>query len=500
MKYVSTRGRAPVLDFGDVLLAGLAADGGLYMPDRWPELSPQALSGNVGRGDYADLASEVMWPFVDGAYPRTRFDELVRDAYARFAHPEVAPMVELGSGLWLMELFHGPTLAFKDIALQLVGRLFDEELARRGERVTIVGATSGDTGSAAIEAVRDRDNIEIVILHPHGRISEVQRRQMTTVDSANVHNVAVEGTFDDCQDLVKAMFADAAFRAEQRLSAVNSINWARVMAQTVYYVAAATRYGLDRVAFSVPTGNFGNVLAAHVARQMGLAIDRLMVASNRNDILTQFFTTGSMAISEARPTLSPSMDIQVSSNLERLLFELFDRDGDHTAEQMENFRATGRMRVDGRISAALERGWSGVRVDDTETIATIVELYRDTGMIIDPHTAVGCPRADDDPNAPVTQSATNQMPRISAARRTGPVRRLAAARRSQLDPDGPIVVLATAHPAKFGDAVEAAIGVQPPLPPALAELADRPERCTRLANDLAAVKGHVAQCSGHAAG
>ena len=466
VKYISTRGRAPVLDFGDVLLAGLAADGGLYMPDRWPELSPEALSGSPGRGDYADLAAEVMWPFVDGAYPRDRFDELVRNAYAGFDHPEVVPMAELGDGLWLMELFHGPTLAFKDIALQLVGRLFDEELARRGERVTIVGATSGDTGSAAIEAVRDRENIEIVFLHPHGRISEVQRRQMTTVDSANVHCVAIEGTFDDCQDLVKAMFSDAAFRAEHRLSAANSINWARVMAQTVYYVAAVTRYGLEQVSFSVPTGNFGNVLAGHVARQMGLPVHRFVVASNRNDILTQFFTTGSMAISEVRPTMSPSMDIQVSSNLERLLFELQDRDGIRTAEMLEDFRATGEMRIDAHISSELNRRWSGVRVDEDETTSTIAGLYRATGMIIDPHTAVG----------------------------------LAAARRSKHDSDGATVVLATAHPAKFGDAVEAAIGTRPPLPPALAELADQPERCQLLPNDLAAVKAHVARCSGRGSG
>jgi threonine synthase len=464
MKYISTRGRAPALEFGDVLLAGLADDGGLYMPDGWPALSPEALSGRPGGGEYADLATEVMWPFVEGAYPRNRFDELVRDAYAEFDHPEVVPMVDLGDGLWLMELFHGPTLAFKDIALQLVGRLFDEELTRRGERVTIVGATSGDTGSAAIEAVRDRENIQIVILHPHGRVSEMQRRQMTTVDSANVHNVAIEGTFDDCQDLVKAMFADPEFRAEQRLSAVNSINWARVMAQTVYYVAAATRPGMERVSFAVPTGNFGNVLAGHVARQMGLDIDRFIVASNRNDILTQFFTTGSMAISEVHPTLSPSMDIQVSSNLERLLFELLDRDGIRTAETLEGFRQTGEMQIDARISADLHREWCGVRVDDAETTSTIADLHRETGMVIDPHTAVG----------------------------------LAAARRSRRGLDGPIVVLATAHPAKFGDAVEAAIGECPPMPPALAELAERAERCERLPNDLSAVKAHVARCSGHA--
>ena len=466
MKYISTRGQAPVLEFGDVLLAGLAADGGLYVPDRWPELSPEARSGFPGRGDYADLAAEVMWPFVDGAYPRDRFDELVRDAYAEFDHPDVVPMVELGDGLWLMELFHGPTFAFKDVALQLVGRLFDEELARRGERVTIVGATSGDTGSAAIEAVRDRENIQVVILHPHGRVSEIQRRQMTTVESANVHNVAIEGTFDDCQDLVKAMFGDAEFRADQRLSAVNSINWARVMAQTVYYVAAATRYGLEQVSFSVPTGNFGNVLAGHVARQMGLPIDRLVVASNRNDILTQFFTSGSMAISEVHPTLSPSMDIQVSSNLERLLFELLDRDGIRTAQLLDDFRASGQMRIDPGIVAGLEQGWSGVRVDDAQTTATIAELYRESGMIIDPHTAVG----------------------------------LAAARRALVGADGPLVVLATAHPAKFGEAVQAAIGEHPPMPQALAELAERPERCERLPNDIAVVKAHVARCSAQAAG
>ncbi len=461
MKYVSTRGRAPVLEFGDVLLAGLAADGGLYVPDHWPELSAAALSGEPGRGGYADLAAEVMWPFVAAAYPRDRFDEVVLDAYAGFDHPEVAPMVELGDGLWLMELFHGPTFAFKDIALQLVGRLFDEELARRDERVAIVGATSGDTGSAAIEAVRDRGNIQIVILHPHGRISEVQRRQMTTVDSPNVHNVAIEGTFDDCQDLVKAMFSDAEFRADQRLSAVNSINWARVMAQTVYYVAAAARYGLERASFSVPTGNFGNVLAGHVARQMGLPVDRFVVASNRNDILTQFFTTGSMAVSEVYPTLSPSMDIQVSSNLERLLFEVLDRDGARTAELLEQFRATGKMQIDARVLAELQRQWSGLRVGEDETTATIADLYRATGMIVDPHTAVG----------------------------------LAAARRARQDADEAMVVMATAHPAKFGDAVEAAIGIRPPMPPALAELAERPERCGLLPNDLAAVKAHVARCA-----
>ncbi|WP_420640338.1 threonine synthase [Candidatus Poriferisocius sp.] len=466
MRYVSTRGQAPALDFGDVLLAGLAADGGLYVPDRWPTLSPAARTGRPGGGGYADLAAEVMWPFVAGTYARTRFDELVRDACAGFDHPDVVPLVELDDDLWLLELFHGPTLAFKDIALQLVGRLFDEELARRGERVTIVGATSGDTGSAAIEAVRDRHNIQVVILHPHGRVSEMQRRQMTTVDSANVHNIAVEGTFDDCQDLVKAMFVDPDFRAEHKLSAVNSINWARVMAQTAYYVAAVNALERVPVAFSVPTGNFGNVLAGHVARHMGLAVDRFVVASNRNDILTQFFTTGAMAISEVQPTLSPSMDIQVSSNLERFLFELLDRDGHRTAAVLERFRADGGMQLDPAIAARLRQGWTGVRVDDAETTETIAELYRSTGRIIDPHTAVG----------------------------------LAAARRARGPSSGPMVVLATAHPAKFGDAVAAAIGKPPPMPPALAALADRPEHVVRLPNDLATVKAHVARCAAPAGG
>ncbi len=463
MKYISTRGRAPVLDFGDVLLAGMAADGGLYVPDRWPVLPPLARVAGTGKQDYPTLAAEVMWPFVDGVYSRERFDEMVGEAYRGFDHPDVAPMVDLGDGLWLMELFHGPTLAFKDIALQLVGRLFAEELARRGERTTIVGATSGDTGSAAIEAVRDRENIEIVILHPHGRVSEVQRRQMTTVDSANVHNIAIEGTFDDCQDLVKAMFADAAFRSDHQLSAVNSINWARVMAQTVYYVAAATRLDLSMpVSFSVPTGNFGNVLAGYVAQQMGLGVDRFVVASNRNDILTQFFTTGAMAISDVHPTLSPSMDIQVSSNLERLLFDLLDRDGIRTAETLEGFRATGGMQIEPHILSQLSPGWEGVRVDEDETIDTISRLHRDTGIIIDPHTAVG----------------------------------LAAAQRARSRSGGPMVVLATAHPAKFADAVETAIGVRPPRPESLAEIIERPERYRCLPNDLAAVKAYVGDHTG----
>ena len=342
LSYVSTRGQAPRLTFADTLLAGLATDGGLYVPESWPTLDSAAVDPHR---PYADTAIEVMWPFVAGSIERADFESIVRDTYATFAHPDVTPLVPLEDGLWLLELFHGPTLAFKDVALQLVGRLFDHELERRGTRVTIVGATSGDTGSAAIEACRDRKSIDIVILHPRGRVSEVQRRQMTTVLSPNVHNVAIDGTFDDCQDLVKAMFNDAAFREEQHLSAVNSINWARVMAQIVYYVVAADRLGGrgGPISFAVPTGNFGNVFAGYGASRMGLDVREFVVASNRNDILTQFFTTGRMTIGDVHPTLSPSMDIQVSSNLERLLFELYDRDGRAIAELMERFRQQKRM-------------------------------------------------------------------------------------------------------------------------------------------------------------
>ncbi|MCY3786145.1 MAG: threonine synthase, partial [bacterium] len=357
-----------------------------------------------------------------------------------------------------MELFHGPTLAFKDIALQLVGRLFDHELVRRGERVTIVGATSGDTGSAAIEACRDRDSLDIFVLHPRGRVTDVQRRQMTTVPSANVYNIAVEGSFDDCQDLVKAMFADEAFRRRHRLAAVNSINFARVMAQIVYYVAAARTLGGGPVSFAVPTGNFGNVYAGYAAHRMGLDTAQFVVGSNTNDILTRFFASARLEIREVVPTMSPSMDIQVSSNLERLLFELLGRDGAVTAALLEGFRATGEAVLPSGPAGGLRPLWAGARVDEDATLAVIGDVYRRTGRMIDPHTAVG----------------------VGAA---------AAVRR---DPDAPTVVLATAHPAKFPGAVERACGRRPLLPEHLADLHDRPERCSVLGNDLAAVQRFVA--------
>jgi threonine synthase len=461
MKYVSTRGTAPVLEFGDVLLAGLARDGGLYLPETWPVLPPAALA-RFADLPYADIATEVMWPFVEGALGRDEFAAVVAETYATFTDPEVVPLRRLDGAepnLWLMELFHGPTLAFKDIALQLVGRLFDIELSRRGERVTIVGATSGDTGSAAIEACRDRDAIDVFIMHPAGRVSEVQRRQMTTVASANIHNIAVEGTFDDCQDLVKALFADVELRDRRRLSAVNSINWARVLAQVVYYVMGAARLtgGRSPVAYSVPTGNFGNVFAGYGAQRMGTPISQFTIGSNINDILPRFLATGTMHMTGVQPTLSPSMDIQISSNFERLLFELFGRDGAAVVDAMARFRAEGRFVMDDDRLGLLREQWSGARIDDEQTKAIIAETWERTGVIVDPHTAVG----------------------------------LGAAAATPRDPAVPLIALATAHPAKFPDAVEAAIGVRPALPPHLADLLTRPERFVTLPNDVDAVRSHI---------
>ncbi len=466
MRYVSTRGAAPTLGFGDVLLAGLATDGGLYVPEDWPTWDPASTAATAADRRYVDVAIEVMWPFVADALDRDDFAAMVADAYSTFHHDEVVPLVDLGAGHHLMELFHGPTLAFKDVALQLVGRLFDHELTRRGERLTIVGATSGDTGSAAIEACRDRDCLEVFILYPGGgRVSEVQRRQMTTVDAANIHCIEVDGTFDDCQDMVKAMFADEAFRTEVNLGAVNSINWARVMAQVVYYVYAAQILagpGGRPVSFSVPTGNFGNVFAAEVARRIGAPIGQFIVASNRNDILTQFFGDGAMRIGSVEPSLSPSMDIQVSSNLERLIHELLGRDGEAVAEFMAKFRDVGHIAMESDRFSPVTELWSAASIDDATTSATIARHHADGGRLVDPHTAVG----------------------------------LAASERLRRDPTQPLVTLATAHPAKFPAAVKAATGVHPGLPPHLVDLFDRPERLTPLPDDLATVQAHVRSTRG----
>ena len=453
MRYVSTRGRAPVLGFSDTVLAGLAVDGGLYVPEQWPELPADSPATGTG---YADLAARVFAPFVlDDIDPGTLSD-LCAASYSTFRHPDVVPIVPLEPGIHLMELFHGPTLAFKDVALQFLGRLFDHILSARGERITIVGATSGDTGSAAIDGVRHCRNVDIVILYPRGRVSEVQRRQMTTVDSPNVRTVAVEGTFDDCQDLVKAMFADAPFRERNKLSAVNSINWARVMAQVVYYVEAARRMGTP-IDVAVPTGNFGNVLSGWIARRMGAPIRRLVVGSNENDILTRFFETGTMSMAGVRPTLSPSMDIQVSSNFERLLFEMNDRDGATTASQLTRFRDTGSLPVEpGVFSAWIEPVFRATRASDHDTLSVIRSVHEGTGMLIDPHTAVG----------------------VKAAR-------------DHCEDGVPMIALATAHPAKFPDAVERATGERPVLPAHLADLFDRPERSVVLPNDLAVIESWI---------
>jgi threonine synthase len=453
MRYVSTRGQAPELGFADVLLAGLANDGGLYVPSEWP-----ALPDLSGCHDYAAVAAAVMRPFVGDELGVGAIDELCRQAYAAFRHAAVVPLVQIDHQHWLMELFHGPTLAFKDVALQLVGRMFDRVLAQRGEHITIIGATSGDTGSAAIDGVKACANVDIVILYPAGRTSDVQRRQMTTVDSPNVHAIAVDGTFDDCQDLVKAMFADPPFRESLRLSAVNSINWARVMAQVVYYVTAA-RSLAGPVTMCVPTGNFGNVLSGWIARRMGAEIDEFVVASNANDIVTRFINDDDMTTRAVVPTLSPSMDIQVSSNFERLLFEMNDRDGGLTTEQLGRFRATGRLQVEADQRARFVTGsFRAAKCDDASTVAEIARVYRSSGQLIDPHTATA----------------------TAAARALGPAH-----------PGGPIVTLATAHPAKFPDAVERATGIRPTLPAHLADLFERPERTHTVPNDLAAVQSFV---------
>jgi threonine synthase len=452
VKYVSTRGQAPVLEFGDVLLAGLAADGGLYLPETWPSFPPEL----VGQpASYEAVAAEILWPYVEGSLPRAVLDELVSSAYATFDHPDVCPIVELEPGLFVAELFHGPTLAFKDVALQLVGRLFDWELSGRGRRATIVVATSGDTGSAAIAACVGRPTLDVVVLHPAGRVSDVQRRQMTTVDAPNVHNVAVEGTFDDCQDLVKALFADAALRERTGLSAMNSINWARVAAQITYYVTAAAAVGPCEVA--VPTGNFGNVLAGWIARRSGAPIEGLVIGSNSNDILTRWVASGALALNGegVLPTYSPAMDIQVSSNHERLLFELLGRDGAATAQLMDRFRAVGSVEVprDPLFTAAA--------LDDDATLAEIRAVHQRTGYVADPHTAVG----------------------------------IGAGRLARRHPDLPLVCLATAHPAKFPDAVELATGARPHLPDHLADLLTLPERYVVLPADLATVTDYVDRCA-----
>ena len=453
MRYVSTRGRAAELGFCDALLAGLATDGGLYVPQTWPK--QPTMTGST----YASKAASLMAPYIEGEIPQDVFAQLCATAYSTFRDPAVVPLVQIAPEHYLLELFHGPTLAFKDVALQLIGQLFDYVLTQRNQRVMIVGATSGDTGSAAIDGVKGCKNVDIVILYPNGRVSDVQRKQMTTITSPNVHTVAVDGTFDDCQDLVKAMFNDAPFREANSLSAVNSINWARVMAQTVYYFTALETLGRS-ASFSVPTGNFGNVLAGWIAKQMGADIEKLIVGSNSNDILTRFFETHSMDMVPVVPTLSPSMDIQISSNFERLLFDMNNRDGGATTEQLNQFRQQGKLSVEpDQFAKWIAPTFRAHRANDAETLAVMKRIYGESGMLVDPHTAVGIASAE-----------------------------------ACAEPGVPTITLATAHPAKFPDAVQKATGVHPALPDHVADLFDREERIVNLPNDLQAIEAFVASC------
>lgn len=458
MRYVSTRGAAPILDFRDATLAGLASDGGLYVPEVWPTLTRDEIAGLAGLS-YVDTAVAVMAPFVDGTMTRDELRALCEAAYGRFSHAAVTPLVQLDHDAWLLELFHGPTLAFKDVALQLLGLLFERFLADSDEHLTIIGATSGDTGSAAIDAVAGRSGVDIFMLHPEGRVSDVQRRQMTTVGAPNVHNIAIRGDFDTAQALVKAMFNDPAFAGRFRLSAVNSINWARLMAQVVYYFYAAVRLGAPArpVAFSVPTGNFGDVFAGFVAAKMGLPVAQLVVATNVNDILARALASGDYSSRAVVPTATPSMDIQVSSNFERLLFDLGGRDGAALAVQMQGFEGTRAMRLTNAQSQGAAALFAPERVDADEMALAMRHAQEASGQVIDPHTAVA----------------------------------LAAAHR-RAAPGVPMVTLATAHPAKFRDAVERAIGVRPSLPARMGNLFEREERCVTLDSTYEAVSEYIA--------
>ena len=458
MKYVSTRGSAPALDFAGVTLAGLASDGGLYVPEEWPQFTAKEIAGMRGL-PYADLAARIMQPFVGDSLDPHRLLELTRQAYGRFAHAAVTPLTQLDEQQWLLELFHGPTLAFKDVALQLLGLLFEEFLGRESGNLTIVGATSGDTGSAAIDAVAGLDNVEIFMLHPKGRVSDVQRRQMTTVRAPNIHNIAIDGSFDDAQAMVKRIFADDDVTAKHRIGAVNSINWARLMAQVVYYFAASLQLGGPgrKLAFSVPTGNFGDVFAGHVAARMGLPIEQLIVATNVNDILHRALSAGDYSTGTVTPTSAPSMDIQVSSNFERLLYDVGGRDGSAMADQMRAFDAARKMQLTNAQREGAAALFTSLRADEDDMARAMRWACEDCAEIVDPHTAIG----------------------------------LHAARAADLPADIPVVTLATAHPAKFPDAVERATGTRPSLPARVGDLFSREEAFTELPGTYEAVRDHI---------
>jgi len=458
MKYISTRGRAPALSFEEAMLTGLARDGGLYVPENWPSMSFDQIADLAGCR-YEEAAFRVMRPFIGDSFTDEELTGIISRAYAGFDHEARCPLVQIGENDFLLELHHGPTLAFKDLAMQLIGQLFEVALKRRGERVTIVGATSGDTGSAAIEAFRGLDAVDVFIMFPDGRVSDVQRRQMTTPTEDNVHALAVEGDFDDCQARLKDMFNDFTFRDEVHLAGVNSINWARVLAQVVYYFTSAVALGAPHrpVSFTVPTGNFGDIFAGYVARRMGLPIDRLIIATNQNNILHRTLETGSYVKQGVTPSISPSMDIQVSSNFERALFDLLDRDGRAVAQLMEELAEKGSFTLPQGALSRLRIEFESGDCSEEETRAAIATLYKMTGEVVCPHTAVGVKVAAD-------------------KRMVGRV---------------PMITLATAHAAKFPDAVEEACGVRPQLPARMADLFDRPERMTRVANDLSAIEAII---------
>lgn len=468
MRYISTRGQAPALSFEEVLLAGLATDGGLYVPEELPKFSKDEIASWAGLS-YAELAKKVITPFVSDSIPEADFHRMIDESYGVtganpvFAHNAVAPLKQLDSNLWLMELFHGPTLAFKDFALQLLGRLLDYVLKKRGERVVIMGATSGDTGSAAIEGCKHCDQVDIFILHPHERVSDVQRKQMTTIFGDNIHNLAVQGNFDDCQQMVKQSFADQSFLNGRRLVAVNSINWARIMAQIVYYFHASLSLGGPHreLAFSVPTGNFGDIFAGYLAKGMGLPIQQLIVATNSNDILHRCISQNDYSKHPLERTLSPSMDIMVSSNFERLLFDLYDRDGNAISELMEAMNSKTVELDPAHLEKAREL-FDSYAVDDTRCCEVIAEFFDRTEELLDPHTAIG----------------------------------VEAARQCRRDDSVPMVALATAHPVKFPEAVIKANCEAPELPHHLADLFEREERCEVLANDLAVVQGFISKTLG----
>lgn len=459
MKYVSTRGEAPVLSFEDVLLAGLARDGGLYVPETWPQLKRDEIAGFAGQ-PFHEVATQVLLPFVGNAMTRDELAAMAQDAYAGFGHPAVAPLVQIDTNTFILELFHGPTLAFKDVAMQLLARLMDRTLDKRGQRATIVGATSGDTGGAAIEAFRGSKNVDVFILFPEGRVSDVQRRMMTTPTEASVHAVSIDGTFDDCQALVKGMFTHHAFRDRVRLSGVNSINWARIMAQVTYYFVAGAALGAPHrpVSFAVPTGNFGDIFAGYVAKRMGLPIDQLVIASNDNDILPRMVETGAYEMRGVRATTSPSMDIQVSSNFERYLFEAGGRNADDTRQKMMQLKQAQRFDL-GPLHGAVQADFAAARADEATVANTIRDLAEASGYLVDPHTACG----------------------VEAVRATRTVRNARV----------PQVVLATAHPAKFPDAMEAITGHRPGLPDRLSDLMGVPERFDVIENSPASVEGFI---------